>query len=661
MFNVTLTKPGQLLDWYPEQRQQEQELLVRLGKKATCKLNGARLSFRSFKRQLEVIAQLSETLDTNSKATNQSLISEARQNLRNEGLTEQNTLNAMAIIGEQVKHTFGFTLHPEQFYCAWSLLQGTLAEMATGEGKSITAGITAIISGLAGVPVHVITANDYLVSRDAESMRPLYEQFGLTCSAVTPDQEEEARRTAYRCDVCYVSNKQLVFDYLRDRQSLGNHPSSLNARLHALTNRAVSPPLLRGLCFAIVDEADSIFIDDAITPLILSHQVEGDQNIGQIVTAISLARRLNEAVDFYCDQSVKSITLSEPGEQRLADMASGLDGIWKNRRFRHELVRQALSAVHLFHRDIDYLVRDGTIVLIDQSTGRVMPDRKLQHGLHQMIETKERCELTGQSQAISSLSFQNFFPRYMHLCGMTGTGKEASQELQSVYNLAVVSIPTHRRNKRKRISPSFARDNRDHIALLVETIRNRHHSGQPILVGTRTLAQSELLSEALSHAGLTHQVLNARQDHEEARVIAQAGIKNAITIATNIAGRGTDISLKQEAISLGGLHVIIANLNDNFRIDRQLIGRSARQGDPGSYEYVVSLEDPMLQEHTPRLMRLLNTVKNVIHVTLLHQAYMYVCRLAQNDHMRRQVRLRKAVALQDKQMHKRMAFSGYKE
>ena len=318
-----------------------------------------------------------------------------------------------------------------------------------------------------------------------------------------------------------------------------------------------------------------MLIDDAITPLILSRQLDGKRDVVQSLTAISLARRLTAADDFSLDSRARRITLTEPGEEKLAGLAGGLEGIWKNRRFRLELVRQALLAIHVYQRDRDYLVRDGQVILIDQSTGRVMPDRKLQNGLHQMVETKERCELTGQTETIASLSFQNFFRRYKHLCGMTGTARQASSELRRVYRLGVVTVPTHRPSARKAEPPRFGADDTRYQSLLLAEIDACRLIGRPVLIGTRTLAQSARISAFLKGVALRHRVLNARQDKEEADIVAEAGRKGAVTVATNMAGRGTDIPIGPEIRELGGLRVIVAELNESRRIDRQLIGKQS--------------------------------------------------------------------------------------
>lgn len=659
--NFAVARPGQYLDWYPETLDNQTDLYQQILTRLKLKKRGDITRFSSFNKIANRIDQEIINFSKASETQRSEILKKLQIDLRNTGFVKENLVRAFALVSVEVHQQFGFNLHREQLFCAWALLHGKLAEMATGEGKSITAALTAIVAALAGAPVHVITTNDYLVERDATSMRPLFMRFGLDCSYVSLDQEEDERRSAYAHAICYVSNKQLVFDYLRDRQQLGNRPSSIAARVQGLCSVQAPKPLLRGLCFAIVDEADSVLIDDAITPLILSQQMHGDQDVAKSLTAISLARRLKNGEDFTIDNRSRRVIVTEQGENQLAELTSGLEGVWKNRRFRHELTRQALSAIHLFQRDKDYIVRDGEVILVDQSTGRVMPDRKLQHGLHQMVETKEKCELTGQSETIASLSFQNFFKRYKHLCGMTGTAQEAATELNRVYGLSVVSVPTHQPSRRNKFTPQFTLDEESHREYLVTEIKKCNEIGQPVLVGTRTLAQSERISEFLSSANLKHQVLNARQDKDEAEIVSKAGAKGAITIATNIAGRGTDIPINEVVAQLGGLHVIVAELNDNQRIDRQLIGRSARQGDPGSYRYIISLTDEMLLRYVSSWW--LNCIRNsfLSRSSIRSLICQSLSNFVQKIHEQRQRKMRKQVSLTDEEMNKRLSFSGYKE
>ncbi|MFK7888345.1 MAG: hypothetical protein AB8G16_15905, partial [Gammaproteobacteria bacterium] len=398
-------RPGHLLDGYPENRRPLARPVARHVRTISQRLRALALQ-RSFGRIGPPVQEMAKQIAQLDDAAWQIELQSVRETLHRDGWTRAALIKALAVAGSRVKHVHGFHLHPEQFFAAWVMLRGLLAEMATGEGKTIVAGVTAVVAALSGLPVHVVTSNDYLVERDAQGMAPLFAAFGLSSAFVNKDSDDEDRRAAYASDICYVSNKQLVFDYLRDRQSCGAQPSSIAARIGSLSGRGMQAPLLRGLSFAIVDEADSAFIDDAITPLILSNQVEGSNDMAQAVTALSLARRLKIETHFTTNLQTRRVALTPEGEQHLSEMAEGLHGKWRNLRFRNELTQQALAATHIFRRDVDYLVQDGQVQLIDQATGRLMPDRKLQNGLHQIIEAKEQCELSGATRTIASLSFQ---------------------------------------------------------------------------------------------------------------------------------------------------------------------------------------------------------------------------------------------------------------
>src|SRR5688572_13222085 len=363
--------------------------------------------------------------------------------------------------------------------------------------------------------------------------------------------------------------------------------------------------LLRGLCFVIVDEADSVLVDEARTPLIISNVGDTSHEKQVYTEAITLARQLSMGPDFSIRPRDREIDLTERGKRRAAELAEPYGGIWIGPRRREELIRRALSALYLFQRDKQYLVRGDKVQIVDEYTGRVMADRSWERGLHQMIEAKEGCPISGQQETLARISYQRFFRRYLRIAGMTGTAREVARELWSVYRLPVVSIPTNRPVRRRRLPDQV------HVGVdakwnaIVDSLRRLHAEGRPVLVGTRSVAASEHLSELLTGAGLPHQVLNARQDQEEAKVVASAGERGRITVATNMAGRGTDIRLGPGVAELGGLHVLATERHEARRIDRQLFGRGGRQGDPGSYEAVVALDDEIVQQNFAALGRLL--------------------------------------------------------
>ena len=524
------------------------------------------------------------------------LASELGRELRRAGLREGLVARAFALVRETAAEALGMRHFDTQLMGGWVLLHGMVAEMQTGEGKTLTATLAASTAALAGWPVHVITVNDYLVARDCETMRPLYEALGLTVAAVTEDMEPDARRAAYRCDVVYCTNKTVVFDYLRDRIALGHAAADMQLRIEKLRGRGsrLSNVLLRGLSFAIVDEADSVLIDEARTPLIISREVASGDEERVATQALALARQLEPARDYTIVRGERRVKLTDAGKLRVLDFSRELGDTWSITLRREELARQALSAVHLFTRDEHYLVREGKIQVVDEFTGRVMADRSWSQGLHQLIEVKEGCAVTARKETLARISYQRFFRRYVHLSGMTGTAAEVGGELGAVYALPVVRIPTHKPSRRIDAGDRIHRSEERKWRAIAKRVAALNARGRPVLLGTRSVAASERASRLLDEQGLDHSVLNAKQDETEAEIIARAGERGRITIATNMAGRGTDILLGKGVVDLGGLHVLLSERHEAGRIDRQLAGRCARQGDPGSAEAILSLEDPLL-------------------------------------------------------------------
>ena len=513
---------------------------------------------------------------------------------------------------------------------------------------------------MAGVPVHVITVNDYLTARDAREMKPLYAMLGLRVGAVTHELDPVARRGAYSCEVTYCCNKELAFDYLRDRLVVGRHPNRIQLQLERLYGDAtrLRQLVLRGLCFGIVDEADSVLVDEARVPLIISGA--GGQVPEQSIyeTALTFARGLERGQDFLLDGRERSIRLTPQGQATLGKRAHDLKGIWSGPKRREALVRQALTALHLFHRDIQYLVRDDKVQIIDEYTGRVMGDRSWEQGLHQMIELKERCPLTPMNAPLARMTYQRFFRRYLWLSGMTGTAKEVAGELWNVYRLATVTIPTNRPLQRRWMGERlFATANQkwDAVVARISALRGQ---GRPVLVGTRSVAASEILSQQLRRANIEHVVLNARQDEEEASVVAAAGEPGRVTVATNMAGRGTDIKLTRSVAEAGGLHVLATERHEAQRIDRQLYGRSGRQGDPGSYETVTSLEDELLATPHGTVARWVARLLLTSGKPLEGWPARLLARRAQQSAERLHARVRRELLQHEDQLESTLAFSG---
>jgi preprotein translocase subunit SecA len=527
------------------------------------------------------------------------------QRLRSEGYTEELIAQTFALVREVAKQTIGLRHYDVQLMGGLVLLQGMVAEMETGEGKTLVATLPACTLALAGTPVHIITVNDYLASRDASWMGPIYQALGLKVGTIQHGLDQQARRAAYRCDVAYCTNKEVAFDYLRDRIVLWDRPSRIRLQLERLYGEKsrVNRLVMRGLHFAIVDEADSVLIDEARTPLIISAEAENSSEQSIYQRAMSVARELVPREDFSVSASERRVELTDQGKAHMEDFIWPDGGMGTNRKQREELVRQALVALNLFFRDKHYLVRDGKVQIVDEYTGRVMADRSWERGLHQLIEIKENCDVTSRKETRARISYQRFFRRYLRLAGMTGTAREVAGELWSIYRLRVVSIPTNRPLQRKYLPDRIYSTANQKWKEVLRTAADLNQKGRPVLVGTRSVEASEHLSRLMTQAGLPHRVLNARQDKEEADIIAQAGEPGRITVATNMAGRGTDIRLAPKVPELGGLHVIATERHEAQRIDRQLFGRCGRQGDPGTCQAIVSFEDELITVYINKLLR----------------------------------------------------------
>lgn len=571
--------------------------------------------------------------------------------------------DTFGLISLGVRQTLGFTLHDEQLYAGWCLHEGHFVEMQTGEGKTLTAALPAIAMALSGVPVHVVTSNDYLAKRDHQSLLSLYQWFGLRTGVVSAEQSDDDKRAAYACDITYCTHQQLVFDYLRDSQARGQKRAGLSVKIQELLRQDTPPALQRGLCFAIVDEADSVLIDDARTPLILAQPVDGDDNApAEAAVALAVARSLVLDVHFRLNVNSRQVNLQPSGKTRIQEQLAHLNGGWAMSRYRDERIVQALTALHLYRRDVDYLVIENAIVLIDQSTGRPTPQRRLQHGLHRMLEVKERCAVTDETAPVSALSFQRFFTRYHRLCGMSGTLHEARHELRRVYGPRTLRVPTVRPSLRVHLPMRMHATRKAQMQELVEQVSLRCAAGQAVLVGTATVSLSDEVSRVLTHAKIAHTVLNARQDYDEALIVADAGLSGRVTVATNMAGRGTDIKCADSVIDSGGLHVINLEINDSARIERQLYGRSARQGEPGSCQDILCLDDDMLSHelNTIILTVLSHLIQNGSN-TLRTRIITTLVRCAQKSAEARSRQQRMAVLHCQTQLQKLLAIGGYGE
>ena len=585
-----------------------------------------------------------------------------RVSLREGPFADAAVARCFALVREAAERTIGQRHYDVQLMGGFALLHGMVAEMETGEGKTLAATLPAAAAALAGIPVHVVTVNDYLARRDAEAMGPVYRALGLSVGLIVSGMEPTARRAAYLCDVTYCTNKEVAFDYLKDRITLGGRPTRLSLLLERLADAPsrVERLIHRGLHFAIVDEADSVLVDEARTPLIIADRHDASEEIDLYRTALALAGELEVGRDFALDERERQVRILEAGSHRLAERAAGHAGILSGRRRREELVRQALTALHLFHRDQHYLVAEERVKIIDEYTGRVMQDRSWEQGLHQMIEVKEGVALTARQETRARISYQRFFRRYLRLAGMTGTASEVAGELMAIYRLPVVRIPTHRSLRRSDQGERVLPTTDAKWDAIIERIREHHAVGRPVLIGTRSLAASEVLSSRLHAAELPHQVLNARQDRDEAEVVARAGERGRITVATNMAGRGTDIRLGPDVAELGGLHVIATERHEAHRIDRQLFGRAGRRGDPGSHEAIVSLEDELFQVHAGPLERRLVDAA-LRRPGLAQRGVSLALSRCQRAAERRHARVRHDLLKRDRDLDAMLAFSGRPE
>jgi preprotein translocase subunit SecA len=511
---------------------------------------------------------------------------------------------AVALVREGALRAVGMRPFPVQLMGAMAMCRGAIAEMATGEGKTLTASIAASIWAWSGKPVHIITVNDYLVERDAHEMSPVYEILGLKVGRIVHESQSSERVDHYRRNVVYCTSKELVADFLRDQIALGNLRNATQTSVGFMLNSGRSGQLMvPGLFRVIADEADSLLVDEAVTPLIISNSPDEEPNAKLYEAANELASVLQAGRDFTIDRTVRNIDLTARGKQRLEDLAQG-SGFWRGARRREELVNQALVALHCYVRDEQYLVtEDKKVQIIDEFTGRVMADRSWRHGLHQAIEIKEKVPCTADKENLARLSFQRFFRQYPHMGGMTGTAWESAPELWQIYQRPVIRIPTNKPCQRVQLPVRMFDTMDQKWDAVVERVCELNDKGVPVLVGTRSVLASEEVSKRLAEKGRVHRVLNATQTAQEASIVAEAGYKGRITVATNMAGRGTDIKLARGVTEIGGLHVISTEPHGSGRVDRQLFGRAARQGDPGSAQMFTSAEDDLFCRHAPVLRK----------------------------------------------------------
>ena len=536
---------------------------------------------------------------------------------------------AFAVCREASKRVLGMRHYDVQLIGGYVLNRGSIAEMRTGEGKTLVATLAVYLNALSSKGVHVVTVNDYLAKRDAEWMGRLYNWLGLSVGIIVHDLSDIQRKQSYNSDITYATNNELGFDYLRDNMKFD-----------------LEDMVQRELNFAIVDECDSILVDEARTPLIISGPAEASTD--KYILVDKIIPKLTNEVHFKIEEKSKSAMLTDEGNSKVEELLN-IENLYDPRYidFLHH-VNQALRAHHLYRRDVDYMVRDGEVIIVDEFTGRLMSGRRWSDGLHQAIEAKEGVDVKNENQTLASITFQNYFRMYNKLAGMTGTADTEAEEFKKIYNLDVSVIPTNRPIQRLDIDDVVYKTEKAKFDAIIEDVKERHEKGQPILIGTASIEKSEVLSQALKKAHISHNVLNAKQHEREADIVAQAGRKGAITIATNMAGRGTDIVLggnaevmakhsgvdeaapefeqvvakfkaqcnkeKEEVLAAGGLFIVGTERHESRRIDNQLRGRSGRQGDPGGSKFYLSLEDNLMRifngEMIQKVMNRLNVPDN---------------------------------------------------
>ena len=588
---------------------------------------------------------------------------ELRAQFLKQGFAPRLAARAFAHVRTVAQRTIGQRHFPVQLIGGHVMLQGMAAEMATGEGKTLTATLPAATAALAGLPVHVVTVNDYLAQRDGEWMAPVYAALGLTVGIARQDQQPLERQRAYAADITYCTNKDLGFDYLRDSLTVVSRADRGRLLLEKALGQGdrIDRLLLRGLYFAIVDEIDSVLIDEARTPLIIAAGEKSADEAATYRIALAVGRQLAADLDYRLEARERIVSLTARGRERLKELAAELPGAWKSARGREELAHQALTALHLFHLDLHYIVRDGKVQIVDEFTGRVLADRSWERGLQQLIEMKEGCEVTDRRSTLARITYQGLFRRYLRLSGMTGTAAEVSPELESVYGLRVVRVPTNRPPQRTNRGVRLYANVDAKWTAVVDTVVEIQRSGRPVLVGTRSVEASEALASRLAACGVQHEVLNARQDAGEAAVVARAGDAGRVTVATNMAGRGTDIGLNREVVAKGGLHVILTEYHESARIDRQLFGRCGRQGDAGSHEAIVALDDDIFRRHGGSVHRLLIGRYADTAGPLPDRAARILRSVAQRSAERANSRAREATLSLDKHLEEALAFAGQAE
>ncbi len=627
---------------------------------ATMKLRNAKVTLRWLRGQAERIDAMSPDLRSHSDRALDDVVRTVRESFVRGRVDDEAVRRAFACVREVARRVTGEEAYIVQLMGAMALYHGRIVEMVTGEGKTLTGSIAAVLLAWRHRYVHVFTVNDYLASRDAESRKPIYSRCGCDVGAIVQSLEERDRAGVYARAIVYGTPKQITADWLRDQIRLGQLNTAWSGR--SMMSRAAGPatpaggPLIPGLHACLVDEADAVLIDEGVVPLIIARARREDEMAQIYKDAAEIARKLDDKVDYTVNYLQRRVDLTRRGQHRAMQIAEKFEeAIWRAPRRAEELVKQALVARHCYLNGHQYQIVDGRVVIVDEYTGRFLPDRSWEHGLHQAVEAKESLEITADRETLARMSFQRFFRTYPFLCGMTGTAADASGEMERVYQRPVTVLPTNRPLIRERWPTRVFRTSESRWNAVVDASLEGHGRGRPLLVGTRSIEASELLSTRLTARGLVHRVLNASFDKDEAEIVSQAGKHGTITVATNMAGRGTDIKLDRESQRHGGLHVLLTEMHSALRIDRQFIGRAGRQGDPGSAQLFVSLEDELVRHQTPHLLGYLRALAGGDELGgVARKQALAVFRLAQRRAEGRGRRMRADVLRQDDWVEKHM-------
>lgn len=563
----------------------------------------SRTSSRHFGRDVQIIARIAKHEET-LRSLDEDGLHKASLSLqyRAKSGEEQAELlvEAFALVREASRRVLGMRHYDVQVLGGIAMQRRAIAEMQTGEGKTLTATLPTFLAAIYGQGAHVATANDYLASRDAMTMRPVYEALGLAVGVVAADRTPQQRREAYQCDVTYGTAKEFGFDFLRDRlskrHSIAGGGDFLGQMLELTGATAENEKLQRRPFFVLVDEADSLLIDEARTPLVISAVPEVDAEIVAAYRwAASVEFQFSVGEHFEVDPDTRAIELTADGRRavRALPHPEAMNAVSMLSIYRH--IELAIRVARDYQRDRHYVLQNGEVVIVDEFTGRLSEGRKWQAGIHQAIEAKEGVEVTASAGQAARITIQDYFLRYENLCGMTGTASSSARELRRIFQLQVTTIPTNRPVARKELPTEVYAHADAKWAAIVSEIGASHAQGRPVLIGNRSIDKSEHLSQLLDEVGIEHQVLNAHRVAEEAGIVAEAGQRGRVTVATNMAGRGTDILLGEGVAEIGGLHVICTELHESARIDRQLIGRSGRQGDPGTFRQYMAMDDDIVE------------------------------------------------------------------